>query len=433
MPRRSLHSLHRTRLPLLGVVARASVVLSCGLVAACADTMPVAPTAMEAPAAHAKASVIEPVAGPWSRIVEGETGPGSLYALYVPRVWNGDAVYYAHGFRDADSPVDLRDQDGLNTMRDQLGAQGYAVAYSSYSENGFAVKDGAQRTHQLRGRLKSELPHQPERSFLLGHSLGAGIALDLAERYPSQYDGALLVCGMVGGSMVQTQYLGHVRALFDFYYPGVLPGNVLGVPAGTVVALPQVIAAVSANPLGLFAIASTTQTPLPFVPAGPVTNPASPAFQTLVGSLFGALSFHARGINNILDLTHGHSPFDNNATQYALGNPLLAPAVLNPLIAAANAGVTRYEIAPSARNYLGQHFTPSGELQIPVLTLHNSWDPAVPEFHETALRQAVLAAGAGDFLVQRQVPSFGHCSIPTAQVLQGFADLTTWSLTGMRP
>ena len=32
--------------------------------------------------------------------VEGQTGPGSLYALDLPEAWNGDLVVYAHGIVD---------------------------------------------------------------------------------------------------------------------------------------------------------------------------------------------------------------------------------------------------------------------------------------------------------------------------------------------
>jgi dienelactone hydrolase len=406
------------------------------LAGACSDSAPVAPTAADA-ASLARGTVTEPATGPWSRVVEGATGPGSRYAIYVPRDWNGDAVFYAHGFRDAGTPVELRDQDALYAVRDALGAQGYAVAYSSYSENGFAVKDGAQRTHQLRGLLASQLHGQPERSYLVGHSLGAGISLQLAERHSAQYDGALLVCGMVGGSIAQTQYLGHVRALFDAYYPGALPGSVLGVPDGTVLTIPQIVAAVQTNPLGLLAIASTAQTPLPYVPQGSLLDPTSVASQTLVGSLYGALSFHARGINNILDLTNGQTPFDNAGTVYALGRtlPLPAPltAAVSALVPASNGTVGRYTFGPSAENYLSHHFTPTGDLRVPVLTLHNAWDPAVPAFHEQLLLQAVQAAGATDMLLQRLVPSYGHCAISAQQVLQNFSTLTTWVESGVKP
>src|SRR6266550_2276368 len=219
----------------------------------------------------AAARVTTPGSGPWAKIVEGETGPGSLYALYIPEHWNGDAIYYAHGIRPPLAPITLDDQDNFFAVRDALGAQGYAFAYSSFSENGLAVKDGAQRTHQLRGLLNSELSAQPRRNYLAGYSLGALSALELGERFPGQYDGVLAMCGMVGGTPRELKYVGDVRALFDYYYPGVLPGNVISV-RGPPPTIPEVQALVigaitptAANPrapLGMFAIASTAQTPL---------------------------------------------------------------------------------------------------------------------------------------------------------------------------
>ena len=91
----------------------------------------------------------------WASVVTGETGPGSLYRLYMPRQWNGSTVFYAHGIRDVLEPVSLREQDGSQAIRDQLGALGYAIAQSSFSENGYAVEDAVRRTHQLRGLFAS--------------------------------------------------------------------------------------------------------------------------------------------------------------------------------------------------------------------------------------------------------------------------------------
>ena len=109
----------------------------------------------------------------------GRNQSRSLYAFYIPTNWNGDAIYYAHGIRPPLEDITLNDQDNFFAVRDALGALGYAFAYSSFSENGLAVKDGVQRTHQLRGLLNSELPNQPQRSYLAGYSLGALAALEL--------------------------------------------------------------------------------------------------------------------------------------------------------------------------------------------------------------------------------------------------------------
>ena len=95
----------------------------------------------------------------WARQITGETGPGAQYAFFVPANWNGTVVYYAHGIVDAALPVALPTGDGFPDVRDALGALGYAVAYSSFSENGWAVKDGAESTHKLRGLFGLRLRH----------------------------------------------------------------------------------------------------------------------------------------------------------------------------------------------------------------------------------------------------------------------------------
>jgi pimeloyl-ACP methyl ester carboxylesterase len=386
------------------------------------------------------ATVTAPTAGPWVRVVEGETGPGSLYALYIPREWNGEAVYYVHGIRPPLAPITLGDQDNFFEVRDALGALGYAFAYSSFSENGLAVKDGAQRTHQLRGLLASELGGQPTRSYLAGYSLGALVALDLSERFPKQYDGVLAMCGMIGGTPLELQYVGDVRALFDFYYPGVLPGNVIDVPS-TPPTIEQVqalvVGAISANPLGMYAIASTAQTPLAYAPIGSVTDNTSTAFKSLVGSLVTALYYQLVGTPDVVDRTHGHSPYENRGTTYTLGTPVGAPAIpqqlLASLIASANTGVARYDMTPDARNYLEKYYLPTGNLQVPVVSVHNFWDPLVPFLHEPAFAQVATSAGGSDMLWQRGVPNYGHCNFSTPLVVSSFQTLVSWVTTGDKP
>src|SRR5438445_787174 len=52
----------------------------------------------------------------------------------------------------------------------------------------------------------------------------------LVERYPKQYDGALSMCGVVGGSTDEVQYLANARILFDYFFPGVMPGDAFHSP-----------------------------------------------------------------------------------------------------------------------------------------------------------------------------------------------------------
>ena len=415
------------------------------LTAACTDRTATGPSLEPAVAG---ARVTTPGEGPWSRIVEGETGPGSLYALYIPQNWNGEAVYYAHGFRPPVpySPIALEDQDNFFAVRDALGQLGYAFAYSSYSENGLAEKDGAQRTKQLRGLLTSELSAKPQRNYLVGYSLGALIAMDIAEHNPTQYDGVLAMCGAVGGSQLELQYVGDVRALFDYYYPDVLPGNVIDVPAPPMsvadlqARVINAITPTAANPratLGLYAIASTAQTPLAYAPVGSLGDPSSVAFQSLVGSLITALYYQLIGTPDVVDRTHGHSPYGNRGITYTMGTPAVPAAALTPLIASmingSNAGVARYDSPVDAQNYLQHNYTPTGNVSIPVVSVHNLWDPLVPFFHEPALGAAAITAGTTGNVLQRAIPNYGHCNFGTPLVISSFQTLVNWVRSGDKP
>ncbi|MGE5359954.1 MAG: DUF6351 family protein, partial [Bacteroidales bacterium] len=154
-------------------------------------------------------------------VIEGRTGPDSLYGLARPAAWNGDLVVYAHGIIDVDAPIALPTANpALAAMIDGWLQAGFGVAYSSYDTNGYALKDGVQRTHQLKARFTSQFG-APRRTFLVGHSLGGLIVLMLAERYPGQYDGVLPACGVVGGTPLEIDYVGHARAVMDFLFPNV--------------------------------------------------------------------------------------------------------------------------------------------------------------------------------------------------------------------
>jgi pimeloyl-ACP methyl ester carboxylesterase len=366
----------------------------------------------------------------WARIITGETGPGSLYALYMPRQWNGAAVFYAHGIRDVLDPVGLQDQDGYSAIREQLGALGYAVAYSSFSENGFAVEDATQRTHQLRGLFASQFG-QPTRSFLLGHSLGALAVMQLAEQFTGQYDGVVPVCGVVGGTQLQLDYVVNVRALFDHFYPGILPGSASEPVPGYVIDLAkrnQIIAAVSTNPLGMLTIASTAQTPIEFTTSA-----------QLVESLLNALFYHTRGADNVLTFVNGKFPVSNVGVTYSPRSNLIVPPLnlqsVSAILGGVNLQIARFEADQSAAEWAAKNFTPSGALQIPTITLHNRWDRLVPSFHEDTLSKRVADAGATNLLVQRRNPAwgYGHCAIPAAAQVQAITDLASWVETGIKP
>lgn len=395
--------------------AAVSVILAMSL-AACAD----APTSpLSRSAAPMSADVTPSFA--WAQQVVGETGPGSQYALYMPPNWNGDVVYYAHGIVDPALDPSLPTANGIEALRDALGGMGYAVAYSSFSETGWAVKDGAQRTHQLRGIFTSNFG-KPNRSYLMGHSMGGLIAQDLAEQHASQYDGVLAMCAPLGGSVSEINYLANVRAVFDVFYPGTVPGDVIVVPENTNVnaVLGAAQGAIVRNPTpALGYMPRIKQTPIP-----------GNNVPELITSILTAIGYDLRVAGDALDRAHGHPFFDNSNTTYEAAAPGLLPPSLLDMV---NANVKRYTATPDAINYFEKYYTPSGQLSLPTVSIHTTRDPVVPIFHEAAFANAVAASGQSSLLLQRTVNAYGHCNFSANDMLSAFQALTSWVTTGQKP
>ena len=84
----------------------------------------------------ALATVLGPPARPSrDEVVDGSTGPGSVYRLVRPADWNGILLLYAHGYVSKDAPVAITPDAQL--VISLASSHGFAVAVSSFSENGW--------------------------------------------------------------------------------------------------------------------------------------------------------------------------------------------------------------------------------------------------------------------------------------------------------
>ncbi len=376
----------------------------------CADdeSNPLTPTSADAVRGD-KATVI--IEDGYTRY-DGVTGGDNLYAFLVPDDWNGELVLYAHGFIDSEEPLALPTNDNVVAIRDRVVDMGFAWAYCSYRENGLAVKDGAWATRQLQNLFVAVVKSEPTYTWLMAHSLGGLIGVELVETHPNEYDGILTMGGMIGGTRAQLDYVGHVRILFDFFYPGVLPGTVIDVPEGldlTQDVIYPVVGAVQADPTGLGALSLIRETPLPYRSA-----------EELVESLVTAIGFDFRGIHDVLERTEDRCPIDNFDTEYAAAIPgTLPPEVL----AMVNAGAQRYSRSRPTENLFDRHYEPSGELTVPMITLHNRYDPVVPAFHETLYATRVADAGNAANLVQVFTERYGHTDFSADEAAAALLDL----------
>ncbi len=361
---------------------------------------------------------------------EGTIGPGSLYEIDVPAAWNGDLVLYAHGIVQPGLPVAApTTQDGYNILRDYLLANGFALAASSYSGNGWSLADAVRRTHQLSGIVVSKIG-QPRRTLLVGHSMGALAIVKLAEKYPTQYDGVLAMCGPLGGARAELQYAGDVRVTFDYYFPGVLPGTTFDVPPGTQYLTPfdpggpsplflSVFATISADPAATAQWVSAAK--LPYANATELGN-----------SALYVIGFLMRYTNDFIDRVNGKMPYENSLTEYEV--QVSPDSATNAFLSAQlNAGITRLDADPAAINYYEHNYTPTGQIGIPVITLHTTRDPGIPFAHEARFAALVANAGSAQWLVQRPIDRWGHCAFTPNEVASAFTDLVVWVSSGQRP
>lgn len=360
-------------------------------------------------------------AGAATQVVEGESWNGAKYQLAVPDEWNGDLVVYAHGYVDLGAPLVIpTEQDRVEEIREMLLANGYAVACSSYSKNGFAVREGTLDTLCLNWYFKKQFG-KPARTFLMGHSLGGLVCVRLAEALPRHYDGVLTVSGMIGGSKVEIEYISNVRVLFELNYPGVLPGAIDDIPLGldlmTNVVFP-IIGTIEDNATNAVAISMIDQTPIPW------TNGTE-----LVTSYVYALGFYYRGFHDMVERTRTPHFFDNSETVYTSWNPDMAP-----LMDIINAHVPRFETTRYAKRYFRRNYESTGRMKIPMLGIHNARDPVVPaSIHQTVYAEKVARRRCSRNLVQRQVDRHGHTeNFTPEEVYSAFEDLVEWVDTGVK-
>jgi len=90
------------------------------------------------------------------------------------------------------------------------------------------------------------------------------------------------------------------------------------------------------------------------------------------------------------------------------------------------------EQAPGVK-YLRRFYEPRGRTDAKVLTLHALDDGLVVIENEEKYREAFVAAGHPDQLVQLYTPTGGHCGFSAAEHVAAFLALTDWAEQGTVP
>jgi len=341
---------------------------------------------------------------------DGTQTSGAIYRICMPSSWNGDLIVYAHGYMAPNQPVRIPEEqlhlpDGTY-IPDAVNLLGYAFATTSYSTNGLAVRQGLSDLVDLVRIFKVQHP-TVNRVYLVGASEGGLITTLAVEQYPQVFSGGLATCGPVGDFAAHANYLGDFRVVFDYFFPGLMPGTPITIPQSlidtweTLYYSATILPAIS-NPASAL---SVTQLLSVTMYDNGLISPT-----TAITTISGLLWYSVFATNDA-QAKLGGQPFDNWTRVYT-GS--LDDATLNTL----NNMVQRFPADQHALNEIEAHYQTAGRPLVPLVTLHTTLDPIVPYWHETLYRQKVESHGMTPRHDNIPVVRYGHCSFETNEVIQ---------------
>jgi hypothetical protein len=352
---------------------------------------------------------------------------GAGYRIEVPNNWNGKLVMWAHGFRGdpATDPRALELTVDNHPLRALLVAQGYAWAASSYSRNAYDPAQGAKDTHALT-QLFNGLVGNPSHVYITGASMGGHVTGIVAEQWPNTYAGAMPVCGVLGDYElfdffldfnVAAQTLSGQNKTFP-YGTDYLTATVPATKAGLGPAYPFVLNTSGQNFKSLVQLRSGGVRPL-FEQGWQFWNAVATDFLFGLGVGNGTLPRQPGFALQNSDVVY---QFDTSAAQSA------AETLFNN-------SVQRVSADPQARRRNGLANVPptTGDLRIPMLSLHTLGDLFVPFHMEQVYAQRVTAKGNAHNFVSRATRDYGHCSFTGPELAQTFVDLVKWVEGGVKP
>lgn len=337
--------------------------------------------------------------------MNGTLPGGALSRICFPADWNGDVVLWAHGYVSPTEPLALPDDEigGQSIEATVLGLR-YAYATTSFRRNGLVAVDAVTDLTELALAVRNAAGGALRYTLLVGVS-GGGHATALAmERAWPYFDGGLVACAPAGSFRGQVDYFGDVRALFDWFFPGVLPGDAVQIPASLManwdaVYAPAVQAALASHPSKTAQLIAT---------GGIAVGPSDPT--TAVASILDALWYNVFATNDARTRLGGN-PYDNRLKGYTGSSNDWR----------LNLGIARYRADGAALTAM-QPYETTGALRRPAQMIHTRYDPVIP-FWQAQLYQTKTLFHSGLNLLSVPSDNYGHCAFTSDEVLASFAVL----------
>jgi pimeloyl-ACP methyl ester carboxylesterase len=388
----------------------------------------------------------------------GTASDGSTWKIEVPPGWNGTLLLYSHGYVPPVAPNQPADDFADRQAADYLLAHGFALAGSSYANNGWAVKEAVPDQVGVLNEFRHDFG-KPKRTIAWGSSMGGMITADLVQTYPKLFDGALPMCGILGGGLglwnqnLDLQFAFKTLMQQDLNPAVSVPASTLQLAnvqgwqanAGTAIAT---LTAAQQTPQGRARLAlasSLFDLPTWYDPTaaepGPTdyTGQQQAQYNELQVQLLFVFGFRAE-----LEGRAGGNPTWNTGVDYrdlfarsadrreveSLYNA--AGLDLGKDLATINAA-PRVTANLAAKRYLEQNVAFNGKIGVPVLSLHTTSDWLVVPPHEQSYAAAVKHAGNSALLRQLWTHRAGHCTFTDGEMLSALNALIKRLDTGRWP
>jgi pimeloyl-ACP methyl ester carboxylesterase len=380
--------------------------------------------------------------------VNGTLPDGATYRIQCPAgAWNGTLFLYSHGYvvPGTNNPAtDVGDPVTGNYML----SHGFALAGSSYATTGWAIQQALPDQISTLDAFAATYG-QPSDTVAWGHSLGGIITAGLIQQYPTRFNAALPMCGVLsGGVATWNTALDAAFAFQQLVDPSVQVVKITN-PGGNLTAALSAAAAAQKTKQGqarLALSAALADTPGWFTPLSKEPGRKQFVKQEANQYMWGSQVDYpfAFALRAELEFRAGGNPSWNTGVNYV---KQLAKSVNHREVAALykRAGLslrkdlatlnnaTRISADPTAVQYLSQNIIFNGKLTIPVLTMHTTGDGLVVPENEQAYRSVVRRSGNQALLRQIFVHRAGHCAFTPAETITAANTLLQRLNTGKWP
>ena len=400
----------RARLKLVGATATTAALLAVGLAAA--------------PAAAAD--------GEYS----GTLPDGTAWRAVVPAEWNGTMLLYSHGYQPSFAGPRAPATVAPSTATEQLLLeQGYALIGSTYEATGWAVPTAPGDQLESLNAAVARIGEQPDHVLAYGTSMGGLVTGLLAESAGDVIAGAMPTCGLMEGGVDLNNYqLDGSHAINELLAPDqdiqIEGYESLGAAFGTTAALVGAVEAGQSTPAGRARVALAAAL---FHLPGTDTRDAGVWQQSMYTLLTQTLRFVTPGRFDIETATGGNATWNVGVDYGRLFQQSEDRQKVAELYRAAGldlkadlAQLTRTaDIAPDPGSVETLTATSglTGDLQVPVLTMHTTVDILAPVQVEQEYAEDVRSQGDAGMLRQTFVDRDGHCAFTPAEIAAGISVL----------